>query len=119
MTANVRVSGGFSALLRPTIWLALVFIITRVAIFLWLAGRGTDLPALRQNVGQLMAGRVPFRDFFPEYPPLVYFYAAIPAAAGVSWGAYIAAFRAMTCAVDCLIFANDFAVSFPAGRGCR
>lgn len=86
-------------------WFSVLFVVSRVAIFLFLAGRDTDLGVHQGYVRQLLAGRVPFRDFFPEYPPLVFAFTAIPALFDHSLHLYFPIFRGCCCAVDCGIWA--------------
>ena len=87
-------------------WLSLLFVASRVGIFLFLAGRGTDLNVQEGYVWQILGGRVPFRDFFPEYPPLVFAFTGIPALFDHSLQLYSPIFRACCCAVDCGIWAT-------------
>lgn len=89
----------------PAFWLTLAFILSRVGVFLFLAGRGTDLEAHAKYASRIIAGQVPFRDFFPEYPPLALLFTSIPALLDDSLNWYFAIFRGLCCAVDCGLFA--------------
>ena len=62
---------------------------------------GTDLHNQRAYVERMVAGERPFRDFFPEYPPLVFLYTGLPALVDPSLRSYAALFRILSCAVDC------------------
>ena len=82
-----------------------LFVASRAVIFAYLAGINSDLGTQKAYVGMAVAGRVPFRDFFLEYPPLVFLYSGIPAIFDQSLQSYLATFRVLSCAVDCGIFA--------------
>jgi hypothetical protein len=84
--------------------LTLLFIASRAVIWVYLAGRGTDLGRQKGYAEEIVSGRMPFRDFFPEYPPLVFLYTAIPAFVAPSPDWYFPIFRALTCAVDCALW---------------
>src|SRR5271166_6561997 len=89
---------------RAELGLTLLFIVSRVVILVSLAGRTTDLGTQREYAVKMAGGQVPFRDFFPEYPPLVFLYTGISALVDPSLDRYFPIFRALTCAVDCGIW---------------
>ncbi len=86
------------------LWLSLLFSLSRLAIFEFLSGRGTDLGILMGYGTRINAGELPFRDFQPEYPPLALLYATIPSAFRVRSSSYPSVFREVTCAVDCAVW---------------
>ena len=77
---------------------------SRAIIFLFLAGYGTDLNVHAGYIAQINRGALPFRDFFPEYPPLVFSFTILPALLDESLKWYFPLFRIMCCAVDCGIW---------------
>lgn len=87
-------------------WLCLLFAVSRVVVFLYLAGKKSDLDVHLGYMQQLVSGRVPFRDFFPEYPPLAFLFTGIPALLDRSLAHYFELFRALCCAIDVGIFAT-------------
>jgi hypothetical protein len=89
---------------QATFWLCLAILVSRIIIICVLAGRWTDLGVQKRYAGQIVAGQVPFRDFFPEYPPLVFLYTALPALIDPTLAWYFPIFRAIACAVDCGIW---------------
>jgi hypothetical protein len=86
------------------IWLWIFFVVSRAIIFLFLAGYGTDLNVHADYIAQINRGALPFRDFFPEYPPLVFSFTILPALIDESLKWYYPLFRIMCCAVDCGIW---------------
>lgn len=89
---------------RPAVWLSLLFIASRAVVFLFLAGRGTDLGVHAGYWSRILGGQVPFRDFVPEYPPLVFAFTGIPALLDPSLHWYFPIFRGLCCAFDCGIW---------------
>lgn len=85
--------------------LSLLFAVSRVLVVLYLAGRGTDLAVHAGYAAKMAAGGVPFRDFFPEYPPLALLFVGLPRLLAPSPPAYFATFRAVCFVVDCGIWA--------------
>jgi len=82
-----------------------LFITSRLVIIVLLAGRHTDLGVHWVYVSRIFLGdEIPFRDFFPEYPPLVFLFTMIPAAIDRSFKHYFPLFRGMCCIVDCGIW---------------
>jgi hypothetical protein len=81
-----------------------MFVASRVAIVLFLAGQGTDLGIHAGYAAQVVAGQLPFRDFFPEYPPLALAFTYLPALFDPSLHWYFPIFRSLCCAVDCGIW---------------
>jgi len=90
---------------RLAVVLVLTFVASRILILVFLAGEGSDLATQKRYVERIVGGKVPFRDFFPEYPPLNFAYTTIPAIMDPSLDWYFQVFRGLTCSVDCLIFA--------------
>jgi hypothetical protein len=86
------------------VWLWILFGVSRAIIFLFLAGYGTDLSVHADYVAQINRGAVPFRDFIPEYPPLVFAFTILPAFLDESLKWYFPIFRVLCCAVDCGIW---------------
>jgi hypothetical protein len=86
------------------IWLWFLFVISRAIIFLFLAGHGTDLYVHADYIAQMNRGAVPFRDFFPEYPPLVFLFTSLPGLVDGSLRWYFPIFRILCCAIDCGIW---------------
>jgi hypothetical protein len=84
--------------------LSLLFAASRLIIFLWLAGRGTDLGVHADYAARMAAGVVPFRHFVPEYPPLALVFTGLPALLDPSLRGYFPIFRAICCTVDCAIW---------------
>lgn len=89
----------------PVVWLCALFVVSRVVVFVCLAGKKSDLDVHLGYMQQLVAGHVPFRDFFPEYPPLAFLFTSIPALLDRSLAYYFELFRALCCAIDVGIFA--------------
>jgi hypothetical protein len=87
-----------------TVWLWPLFTMSRVCIFVYLAGRYSDLGVHVDSIREINAGHMPFRDFFPEYPPLVFLFTYVPAVFDASLKWYAPIFRAMCFAVDCGIW---------------
>jgi len=81
--------------------LSILFVVTRVGIFLFLAGRGTDLGVHSEYWARIIGGELPFRDFVPEYPPLVLAFTGVPVLLDRSLHWYFPIFRGLCCAVDC------------------
>ena len=79
----------------------MLFLLSRVAVLTFMAGRGTDLGVQRTYAGLIIHGAVPFRDFVAEYPPLVFVFTVIPALIDPSLRHYFVLFRGLCCAVDC------------------
>jgi glycosyl transferase family 87 len=88
----------------PAVWLWILFVVSRAIIFLFLAGYGTDLNVHAGYIAQINRGALPFRDFFPEYPPLVFLFTCLPALIDGSLKWYFPLFRIMCCAIDCGIW---------------
>src|SRR5690349_6431657 len=84
-------------------WFA--FLLSRVIIVTFLAGRMTDLGVQRNHAWQMISGMIPFRDFVAEYPPLALLFAYLPGLIGPSFAWYDSIFRALCCIVDCSIWA--------------
>ena len=69
-----------SAIDRTAVWLSLVFLVSRGVIFYLVTGQSrTDLNLYRGYVERIAAGNIPFKDFFPEYPPLAFQFISLPA----------------------------------------
>lgn len=94
----------FERFTRPAIGLSALFVASRVVIFLFMAGRGTDLGVHAGYGARIVAGEIPFRDFFPEYPPLALLFTSAPALIDPSLRYYFPIFRVLCCAVDCGIW---------------
>jgi hypothetical protein len=78
---------------HPAVWLSLLFVASRVVVFLFLVGRGTDLGVHAGYAARIVRGELPFRDFVAEYPPLVFVFTAIPAVLDRSLHHYFPIFR--------------------------
>lgn len=87
-----------------TVWLWILFVGSRAIIFLCLAGYGSDLSVHADYIAQINRGALPFRDFFPEYPPLVFLFTLLPALIDESLKWYFPIFRILCCAIDCGIW---------------
>src|SRR5260221_12649865 len=85
---------------RRAVSLCLFFVASRIIILHFMVGYGTDLGTQKNFVAKIVAGQVPFREFAPEYPPLVFLYTGIPAIFDPSLDSYFQVFRVLTCAVD-------------------
>jgi hypothetical protein len=106
LPVSARVAGHALAVGRhPVVWLSLLFVASRVAIFAFLVGRGTDLGVHAGYVARIVHGELPFRDFVAEYPPLVFVFTAIPAIFDRSLQYYFPIFRSLCCVVDCGMWA--------------
>lgn len=118
---HVDMTSGKSRLRRlrqnSVVWLCALFVASRTVVFLYFAGKNSDLIVHLGYVKQLVAGRVPFRDFFPEYPPLAVLFTCIPALLNRSLTHYFKLFRALCCAIDIGIFAT--ALKLDRGRLAR
>ena len=87
---------------HSAIWLSILFVASRAVVFLFMAGRGTDLGVHSGYAEKIIAGNMPFKDFFPEYPPLVFIFTGIPALLDHSLRWYFPIFRSLCCGVDIL-----------------
>jgi hypothetical protein len=102
---------------RQTVGLAGLFILSRVIICLFLAGRMTDLPVQQNYARRILDGQVPFRDFIPEYPPLAFAFTLMPAALDPSLHDYPFFFRASCLLVDAGIWTAVIAMAGREGAG--
>ena len=95
-------SSGSSMGRNTIICLSSLFVISRIAIWLYLAGIGTDLGVHAHYARLMIAGGIPFRDFDPEYPPLAFAITAAPLLFDHSTKHYFIIFRTICCLIDCL-----------------
>lgn len=93
------VRGGQYARWWIVLWV--LFCVSRIVILVLLSGRGSDLAVQRGYAALIIHGKVPFRDFAPEYPPLVFAFTLVPAMIDRSLRWYFPIFRGLCCAVDC------------------
>src|SRR5437879_3001632 len=84
------------------VWLWATFLVARTAVLISVAGRGTDLGVHAGYAAQVAAGRVPFRDFSPEYPPLTFVFTCLPVLVDPSLRHYFPLFRSLCCTTDLL-----------------
>jgi len=88
-----------------TLWLSALFLTSRVVVVLFLVGRMSDVTVHMKYVSRLIWNQeLPYRDFIPEYPPLVVAFTSLPAAIDSSLRSYEALFRALCFLVDCGIW---------------
>jgi hypothetical protein len=86
-------------------WLSVLFMVSRVVVLVFLVGRGSDLHVHAHYAARIVHGQLPFREFVPEYPPLVFVLTSIPAIFDRSLHHYFSIFRCICCGIDCGIWA--------------
>lgn len=88
-----------------TVWLSALFIASRVVVAVVMAGHGTDVTVHMNYTSRMYWGHeLPYRDFIPEYPPLVLAFTSLPAAIDFSLRSYDRLFRVLCFIVDCGIW---------------
>jgi hypothetical protein len=81
-----------------------LFVASRAVVLLFLVGRVSDLGWYVEWAGDINAGLIPFRDFFPGYPPLAMMWIGLPGIFASEPAVYFAIFRLLCCAIDCGVF---------------
>ena len=87
------------------LWLSIAFAISRASIFYRMTGeRRTDLNLYRGYAQKILEGEIPYKDFFPEYPPLALQFLTLPTIVDPSLKWYFGLYRAVCCLVDCAMW---------------